>query len=284
MTSPEAPIVVPLDGSTNAENAVPMAAQLARIYDDCPVHLLHAVDPDIIKTPDDLAKTRDAFVKYAEKVADDHDIKNVTVHVAEGDSPADTILRYKWEAGARFLVLATHGRGGFHALFIGSVADKVTRAARIPVFVIPGSDQVEAPSQGPVLIALDGSPEAEEGLALGRDVAQRMEAQVYLLRAYSIPPPVGVEFSYYSPDVLASFQRAAEEYLESVAVQGERKLLVQAAPAIAIEEVANQYDVGLIVMTSRGKGLAQRVALGSTTDRVMHSVRRPLLIVPVGRQ
>ena len=35
-------------------------------------------------------------------------------------------------------------------------------------------------------------------------------------------------------------------------------------------------------MTSHGKGLATRVALGSTTDRVMHSLHRSLLIVPVG--
>ena len=55
----------------------------------------------------------------------------------------------------------------------------------------------------------------------------------------------------------------------------------QAAPAAAIEEAANKYDAGLIVLSSSGKGLARRIALGSTTDRVMHSVQRPLLIVPI---
>jgi nucleotide-binding universal stress UspA family protein len=281
MTNNNAPIVVPLDGSKNAQNAVPFAAYVARLYDDCPVHFLHVVDPDIVKTSDDLARAREAFSKHAMKLAEEHGIKNPKPHIAEGDSAADTILRYKWEVGARFLVIATHGRGGFQALFVGSVADKVCRASRVPVFVVPGVDSdIEAP-HGPVLIALDGSPQAEEGLAMGRDVAARMAAQVYLLRAYSVPPPVGVEFSYYSPDVLASFQQASEEYLTAVAQPGEEKLLVQAAPAIAIEEAANKYDAGLIVMSSSGKGLARRIALGSTTDRVMHSVRRPLLIVPV---
>lgn len=281
MTSPDAPIVVPLDGSKNAENAVPFAAYVAGIYDDCPVHFVHVADRDAVKTPEDLQRTRDAFSKHAMKLAERHGVKNAVAHVAEGRAPADAVLRYKWEAGARLLVLATHGRGGFQALFVGSVADKICRASRVPVLVVPGLDNdIDAP-HGPVLVALDGSPEAEHGLGIARDMAARMGATVHLLRAYNVPPPVGVEFSYYSPDVLSSFQHAADNYLEAVAQAGEEKVLVQAAPAAAIEEAANKYDAGLIVMTSRGKGLAQRVALGSTTDRVMHSVRRPLLIVPV---
>ncbi len=283
MTTPDAPIVVPLDGSKNAENAVPFAAYLANLYDDCPVHFIHVVDPDVVRTTDDYERARDAFRSHVDTLVEAHGIKNSLAYVAGDSSPSEAILRYKWEAGARFVVIATHGRGGFQALFVGSVADKVCRATRVPTFVVPGIDtEIEAP-HGPVLIALDGSPEAEHALELGRDTAHRMGANIYLLRAYSVPPPVGVEFSYYSPDVLASFQKAAEDYLEAVGVEGEYKILVQASPAIAIEEAANKYDAGLIVMASRGKGLAQRVALGSTTDRVMHSVRRPLLIVPAGR-
>ncbi|MCA9854405.1 MAG: universal stress protein, partial [Dehalococcoidia bacterium] len=45
---------------------------------------------------------------------------------------------------------------------------------------------------------------------------------------------------------------------------------------------AAQVDSGLVVMASSGKGLAERIALGSTTGRVMHSLHRPLLIIPTG--
>jgi nucleotide-binding universal stress UspA family protein len=37
-------------------------------------------------------------------------------------------------------------------------------------------------------------------------------------------------------------------------------------------------------MTSSGKGLAERITLGSTTGRVMHTLHRPLLIVPTGEK
>lgn len=279
MTQPDSPIVVPLDGSQVAENAVPYAAFLANLYDDCPVHFLHVADPDIVKTTDDLARAQETFATYALDLAETHHVKNPVTHVAEG-GPAEAILRYKWEHTARYVVMATHGRGGFQSLFIGSVTDKVTRSARLPVIAIPGVEEPPIPGKGPVVVALDGSPEAEQALELGRDLAGRMDVDLYLLRAYSVPPPIGVEFSYYSPDVLDSFKQAATEYLESVAREGEHKLVVQAAPAVAVEEAANRHDAGLIAMASSGKGLARRLALGSTTSRVMHSVHRPILVMP----
>lgn len=279
MTNENAPIVVPLDGSTLSQNALPFAARLAAAYGDAPVHLLHVVDEDIVKTPEDLDKARDAFSSFALGLASEHGIKNPHVHVAQGN-PADAVLRYKWEHAARFVVLATHGRGGFHAAFIGSVADKICRASRVPVLAVPGTETPSAPGSGPTLIAIDGSEEAEAALALGREVARLFGSDIHLLRAYSIPPPIGVEFSYYSPEVLQSFETAATEYLQQVAQPGEKTHIVQAQAAIAIEEAANQLDVGLVVLASKGRGLAHRLALGSTTDRVLHAVHRPILIVP----
>lgn len=282
MTNESAPIVVPLDGSSVAENAVPYAAFLARLYDNCPVHFLHVTDATTVKTPTDLANARVAFFGYAAGLAESHAIKSPVYHVAEGPA-AETILRYKWENGARMVVIATHGRGGVHAMFVGSVADKVCRASRVPVLAVPGVEVKATPGAGPMLIALDGSPDAEKGLALGRDIATKTGALVYLVRAYSVPPPVGVEFSYYSPELLDSFEIAAKDYLQSVAVAGERTVVVQASAAIAIQEAATKYEAGMVVVTSRGIGLAHRFALGSTTDRLLHSMERPLLIVPVAQ-
>jgi nucleotide-binding universal stress UspA family protein len=51
--------------------------------------------------------------------------------------------------------------------------------------------------------------------------------------------------------------------------------------AAAIVEMASIVDPELVVVTSSGKGLASRIALGSTTERVAHSLHRPLLVVHV---
>jgi nucleotide-binding universal stress UspA family protein len=178
------------------------------------------------------------------------------------------------------IIIATHGRGGFSSTFLGSVADRVARGAECPVLLVPAT--TESVVHGPVLVALDGSPESEVALAHARAMAQHLSADVVLVSAYRMPPPVGVEFSYYSPSMLDSFKAATEEYLQKVAVQGEQAYTVQGPAASAITETATQINSGLVVMASSGKGLAERITLGTTTGRVMHSLHRPLLIVPAG--
>ena len=79
---------------------------------------------------------------------------------------------------------------------------------------------------------------------------------------------------------MTSLEDAAKEYLHSAATQGEEVLLMQGESASAIIEAAEQNDAGLIVLTSAGKGLTKRIALGSTTDRVIHSTGRPVLVIP----
>jgi nucleotide-binding universal stress UspA family protein len=73
---------------------------------------------------------------------------------------------------------------------------------------------------------------------------------------------------------------AAEEYLTQIAAPSEKALVEQGFPAAVIADAATRLDAGLVVVASSGKGLAARIALGSTTDRLMHSLHRPLLIVP----
>ncbi len=279
MTS-HASILVPLDGSKNAENAVPLASLLARLY-DLPVRFIHVVeDAESVDGEEGMSHTREVFSSYAVDLAGRQGLEKEKVLAEVGyGSAAQAILSAS--EGVRFLVIATHGRGGFKAQFIGSVADKVIRSAKVPVATVPGVGAPMSLDKRPILVALDGSPEAEGGLEAARDLARRAGAKIVLVRAFSVPPPVGIEFAYYPPDLLTTMQTAAQEYLTGAAQPGEQTALVQGSPAGAIEQAATDVNAGLVVMTSHGKGLAARLALGSTTDRVLHSVHRPMLIVPI---
>jgi nucleotide-binding universal stress UspA family protein len=57
--------------------------------------------------------------------------------------------------------------------------------------------------------------------------------------------------------------------------------LVEGDPAEVI--VRRSTDFHLVVMGSHGKGLFQRLTLGSVTESVLHKIARPLLIVPAPR-
>ena len=56
----------------------------------------------------------------------------VQVVVVEG-SPVPQILRHAEQLPADLLVMGTHGRSGFEALFLGSITEKVLRSTRVPV-------------------------------------------------------------------------------------------------------------------------------------------------------
>ena len=269
------PILVPLDGSKLAENALPDAAWLSRIT-GAPIRFIHVLDTDV--AAGERGKAAETFRSYTKEIAADHGLDATTCDVVAG-SAADEILKESESASA--IVIATHGRGGFRAMIVGSVADKVIRGARVPVLAEPGMEHPAVPVPGKaIVVGLDGSPEAEHGLAMARELAAASNVPIVLVRAFSLPPPAGIEFSYYPADLGATLEAAAKEYLQATAQPGEKYVLMQGDAATAVLEAADQHDAGLIVLTSTGKGLAKRIALGSTTDRVVHSTSRSVLVVP----
>jgi nucleotide-binding universal stress UspA family protein len=269
------PILIPLDGSSLAEHALVDAGWLRRVT-GLPVRLIYVMEHDGSQQQRQDAARR--FREYAEAQAEKYDLGEIECDVIVGQ-PAKEILQAAEKAS--YIVIATHGRGGFKAMVLGSVADKVIRGAKVPVLAEPGMEEPIAPGEGrPILVALDGSEEAERGLAIARELGRKAGLPVVLLRAYSVPPPAGIEFSYYPTDLMATLEAAAREYLEATAQPGERTVLVQGDAASAILDLAEREKASLIVVTSTGKGFAKRLALGSTTDRVVHGTRRAVLVVP----
>ncbi len=278
MTQPTGTILVPLDGSALAEKALPVAAWLAKAT-GAAVRFVHVIDDDrMADTPQEIALAKDRFTNYTKGLAERAGLTAFASEVLAGDA-SDHLLEAA--DSARFVVIATHGRGGFRAALVGSVADKVVRGATVPVFLVPGESSTGAPEKGkPFVVGLDGSSQAEFSLPLARELAAATGAPLTLVRAFTLPPPVGIEFSTYSPDLITSLQDAATEYMKGVVKPGESERLVQSDAATAIVEAAKELDAGLVVLTSGGKGLAKRLAFGSVTDRVMHSIDRTLLVVP----
>jgi len=269
-------IVVALDGSKTAETAIPAGVELARLY-EAPLRLVHVLDPGDYEGALDVERGRTMFKDYASGfLAEIKDVPEVATDVLVG-SPPEQLLEYAAEA--LFLVMATHGKGGFKASFIGSVTDRVVRAAKVPVLALPVGGDSDLRS-GPVLVGLDGSPVGEQALPVARDLAKRLGVSVALVRAYEIPPSTGSEFVVYQGDVLTEIREAAEEYIAGAAQPGERALTIMRSAAPAVVDTSDEIRAGLVVLTSHGKGFMRRITLGSTTDRVLHSIKRPLLVLP----
>jgi len=59
--------------------------------------------------------------------------------------PAEALLGYATSHGIDLVVLATHGRGGFNRLVLGSVAERLLRLAPIPILMVPAAAVAEVP-------------------------------------------------------------------------------------------------------------------------------------------
>jgi nucleotide-binding universal stress UspA family protein len=134
-------ILVALDGSAFAECALQEARELAQVA-AARLNLVTVLEGSPPSTAEidnrEAAPTlSDETRSYLQQIAHSIEWEGVTVHseLTYG-KPAETILRVSAELKADLLVLATHGRTGFHGLWLGGVAMKVTQRSRCPVLLI----------------------------------------------------------------------------------------------------------------------------------------------------
>ena len=160
-------IVVPLDGSELAEQAMPVAAALAADL-GAPVHLLRVLDVDALRATVQAGihaaaaymRSQEEIQRYAaEYLADQaQELRNrdltATSEVLTG-SPAVTLLDAIRPSD--LVVMTTHARGGVRRMLLGSVADKLVRAAPAPVLLVRAT--------GPDPAAPDNEPRASTGAA-----------------------------------------------------------------------------------------------------------------------
>jgi len=139
-------ILVPTDFSDQAENALKVAAQLAKKYDG-EIFLLHMlelplelIDPT---TQDNHANPPEAifFMKLAHQRFDDimsrDYLKGIKVHeTVQFHEAFEGIMEISKEKGCDLIVMGSHGASGLKEVFIGSNTEKVVRHANLPVLVI----------------------------------------------------------------------------------------------------------------------------------------------------
>jgi nucleotide-binding universal stress UspA family protein len=136
-------ILVPLDGSDLSEAVLPVVAGLAGPF-DLAIQLLRVIEPMPYAAPElSLARTEE-IVRLQEDDAEGYLAKvgmpleakgcHVTRTIVRG-LPVDAIVRAASEGGAGLIAMSTHGRSGFGRLLLGSVAERVLRAAPVPVLL-----------------------------------------------------------------------------------------------------------------------------------------------------
>jgi nucleotide-binding universal stress UspA family protein len=133
-----------------------------------------------------------------------------------------------------------------------------------------------------ILVAVDGSADAEAALRHAVDLARDQNALMTLLTV--APPqqtPVGAAAST-PPDLLSFHQKLLREATDSIPADiGVTTRLERGNPAETILRIAAE-DHDLVVMGSHGHSRVHRALLGSVSERVLKASRVPVLLMRDG--
>jgi nucleotide-binding universal stress UspA family protein len=291
-------LLVPLDRSPFAEQALPLAVGIARRaharLDLVEVHAVYSLeDRHAGWAPID--RERDAQRQLEEQLYLEATASLLTavlpIMVSTGVLPgsvvlsemvADSILERVRANQADLIVMATHGHSLLRRFSDGSVADELIRRAGVPVLLVrpvsTAPPNFAEPRLDNILIPLDGSTLAEQVIGPALDLAQLMKARLTLLRVIG---PRSVRHN----GAAGGSPKEAAAYLERVAARvREQCVSVQARVVVArhvadtISEEAAADGSRLIAVATHGRGRLARLLWGSVAHRLIRVSASPILV------
>jgi nucleotide-binding universal stress UspA family protein len=300
-------ILCPIDFSEYSRHAVDHAVAIARRYEST-ITVLHvfstapvaayapgmpAFDPIVLTRAD-----RDQLLEKTKRFIETESAPGVRLDatIREGDITGE-ILSQATDLKAELLVMGTHGRSGFERLLLGSVTEKVLRKAPCPVLTVPRRHPDAVPATPvlfkQILCPVDFSDCSIQALHYAMSLAQEADAHLTVLHVMGdeleVTPDAYGAIIMNDLESLAEFRRRRED--------DARQRLKETVPATVSEycsvetlvssgkagreivRIATEQQTDLIVIGVQGRGAADLMFFGSTTNHVVREATCPVLTV-----
>lgn len=299
-------ILVPLDGSALAEQALWVAARLARHVQGV-LHIVTVRVPAPLQDdqgkrqpahppagPDIRAGQREYLEGKAEEMSTTHGVRSATA-VVDGWPPT-ALAEYVCEHDIAFVVMTAHGQSGVSRRWIGSVTEGLLVRVDAPVLVLrPGL----APARARfcrILVAIDGSVGSEVVLAKATALGLVETGTEYTLARIVEPaaPPLSKSPARPSSRSNGPLRRERDEASQDLERRAERlrkrgcavrtEVVVAEAVAEGLIELATTLDCDLVAVGTRSPRTKEPLQLGSVADKVIRGANQPVLIIPVRKR
>jgi nucleotide-binding universal stress UspA family protein len=209
----------------------------------------------------------------------------------ERGKPEEVIIEHAATDKNMLVTMATHGRSGLNRFLLGSVAEKVLRGTANPLLLIRANEAAKATGEAIIksmIVPLDGSELAERVLPAVAELAERLDLEVELFRAYHIPYSVYADdwgYAQNAEDLLTSARAEAAAYLDKKCAElkalGVSKVNCVTKEGFAGDEIikmGRSSADNLIAMCSHGRSGVKRWVLGSVAEAVARHSGDPVLI------
>jgi|UniRef100_UPI00404A798A nucleotide-binding universal stress UspA family protein len=180
-------ILVPTDFSKEAENALKVAAQLAKKHGS-EIYLLHMLELPLQEVdalsshsalPEAMFFMKLAHKKFEDMLAKDY-LEGIDVtEIVKNHQAFSGVTDAARENGIDIIVMGSHGASGFKEMFIGSNAEKVVRTSNVPVLVI--KNEHDNFKVNDFVFASDFKKDNKETYKQATDFAKAFGAKIHLL-------------------------------------------------------------------------------------------------------
>jgi nucleotide-binding universal stress UspA family protein len=258
-------VLVPLDGSSLAEGALPTAMWLAAAL-GAEVHVVRAtVGPETA-----------AEQAYLDGVAATIASIDVVSHVVNHRYPAPGILDALGDLPDPMICMTTRGASGWAAALLGSVTDELLCGTDVPaVLVGPHAEADPSAHAGGVVAAVDGSAGSLAALASAADLA------IGLGRALDLVATAQTGH-LDAPDARADLAAAvlddAVQRLAPLGIAATPHVLLGASPSELIVSFSSERAAALLAIGTHEPGGISARALGPVATAIVHNSRCPVLV------
>jgi nucleotide-binding universal stress UspA family protein len=298
-------ILIPLDGSELAEQAIPEAVALAAgnaeivlfqavVKADAEHSLLGHVEHDAGEVAE---RERALSLQDLKRIGANWSgiLPGTPIYDVGVGEPAEAIVEAAQRLSCDLIVVASHGRGALRRWAFGSTADALSRNSPVPVLIVRAKDaarEMGVPEIGRVIVPYDGTELAAGAFPAAIAIAKRLDAGILLAHAISpaaLAPAITPMEPFYPAEVYtdvldeletkaaASLEKAAAEIAQSgVPV---KHAVVEGTPFDVITELSTSDD--LIVLASHGRSGFERWLLGSFSEQLVREGPVPVVVVPL---
>jgi nucleotide-binding universal stress UspA family protein len=140
-----------------------------------------------------------------------------------------------------------------------------------------------------VLLATDGSKEADLAATTAADLAQKTNSELHIVTV-SEDPYLATDFTLHFPEAAERHRQEVREEVQAL-LDKQVERVQEAGGKVAqthlkggraddkIVSLAEEMGAGLVVMGSRGQGGIRRALMGSVSDSVVRHAHCPVLVV-----
>jgi len=267
-------ILIPTDFSKYSEEALKVAAQIARKYNS-EIILLHMLELPIQanvaigggKSIPEIMFYKNKAIGNLEKLMDSDYLKGLNVSEAiEFKKVYEGVLDASEKNNVDLIVMGSHGTSGFDELLIGSNAEKVVRFSKIPVLVV--KNEAEEFKARNFVFASDFSKETRKPFRKMIEFAKIFDSNLFLVM---ICTPNSFKTTHDAERIMRGFIANFDVENYSTHIYNDTNI------ENGIINFANTVDADLIGICTHGRTGLAHFFNGSISEDLVNHVVRPII-------